>query len=113
MSHPNAIDYIEFTTTDLQGSKAFFQKVFGWEFKDFGPEYASFKDAAMRGGFAQSKKAATGGTLVVLYAPDLDPVVAKVKAAGGTIAKETYEFPGGKRFHFSEPGGNELAVWSE
>jgi hypothetical protein len=113
MSHPNAIDYIEFTTTDLSGSKAFFQQVFGWEFKDFGPEYASFKDASIRGGFAQGAQAANGGPLVVLYAPDLDPVAAKVKAAGGTISVETFEFPGGKRFHFTEPGGNTMAVWSE
>ena len=113
MSHANSIDYIEFTTKDLAASKTFFNLVFGWEFKDFGPEYASFQDAAMRGGFAQGSTVAGGGPLVVLYAPDLGPVVEKVKSAGGGISAEIFEFPGGKRFHFTEPGGNELAVWSE
>lgn len=112
MSHANSIDYIEFTTQDLAASKAFFAQVFGWEFKDYGPEYASFKDAAMRGGFAQGQNVG-GGPLVVLYAHDLTPVAQKVKDAGGRISVDVFEFPGGKRFHFTEPGGNELAVWSE
>lgn len=113
MSHPNSIDYIEFSTKDLAASKAFFQTVFGWEFNDYGETYASFKDATMRGGFDQNGDSIGAGPLVVLYAPDLAPVIEKVKAAGGTIALETFEFPGGKRFHFTEPGGNTLAVWSE
>lgn len=113
MSHPNGIDYIEFSTTNLKASKDFFRTVFGWEFKDYGEEYASFSFGPTRGGFAQTSEAVSGGPLVVLYAPDLDPVVEKVKSAGGTVTLEVFEFPGGKRFHFAEPGGNTLAVWSE
>jgi len=107
------MDYIEFSTGDLAASKKFFSEVFGWDFKDFGDTYASFNDGQGRGGFVQTNGAVGGGPLVVLRAEDLGPVQEKVLASGGKITVEIFEFPGGKRFHFSEPGGNELGVWSE
>ena len=113
MSDLLSMDYIEFSTTDLKASKAFCNAVFGWDFTDFGDAYASFKDAHLRGGFAQVETEVGGGPLVVLYAKDLAPVQESVQSNGGTITVEVFEFPGGKRFHFKEPGGNELAVWSE
>lgn len=113
MNKANSIDYIEFSTTNLTASKAFFNAVFGWDFVDHGDAYASFKDNNLRGGFAHVNTGVPGGPLVVLYAPDLVPVQEKVIANGGLITLDTFEFPGGKRFHFQEPGGNILAVWSE
>jgi len=107
------IDYIEFPATDIAGTKKFYQDVFGWEFEDYGPDYTSFKDGRMAGGFWNSPKAAAGGVLVVIYVANLEDTESKVKAAGGKIVKDTFSFPGGRRFHFSDPNGNELAVWSE
>ena len=113
MSDHLSMDYIEFSTGDLAASKKFFTEVFGWNFQDFGETYASFNDGRLRGGFAQIEESVSGGPLVVIHASDLQPVQQQVVASGGTITVEVFEFPGGKRFHFREPGGNELAVWSE
>jgi predicted enzyme related to lactoylglutathione lyase len=107
------IDYLEFPTTDLQATKRFYNHVFGWEFQDYGPDYASFHDGRLAGGFTTEATVQKGGVLVVLYAADLEGIEAKVKEAGGKITKPTFSFPGGRRFHFSDPSGNELAVWSE
>jgi uncharacterized protein len=117
--HSLQMDYIEFPATDIEGTKRFYHDVFGWDFQDYGPGYTSFHDGRLGGGFnAEAKPAAadgnqTRGTLVVIYAAALEDVHAKVKAAGGKIVREIFEFPGGRRFHFSDPNGNELAVWSE
>ena len=114
------IDYLEFPTRDLAATKAFYGEVFGWEFIDYGPEYASFTkaQAGRDGGFTSQTKVGPspregGGTLAVLYADDLEALIEKVKAAGGTIVEPIFSFPGGRRFHFTDPGGNEMAVWSE
>ncbi len=108
------MDYIEFPATDIAATKTFYGQVFGWNFKDWGPDYVSFHDGRLGGGFTREAKVAQGGgTLVVLYASDLEDTYRKVKAAGGSITRETFEFPGGRRFHFADPNGNELAVWSE
>jgi predicted enzyme related to lactoylglutathione lyase len=107
------IDYIELGTSDLAASKAFFQQVFGWEFTDYGPDYTSFKDGRLDGGFSAIRPGMAGGALLVLYSSDLEGTQKKVQAAGGKIILEIFSFPGGRRFHFGEPGGNELAVWSE
>jgi hypothetical protein len=108
------IDYIEFPATDISGTKKFYQQVFGWDFKDWGPNYVSFHDGRLAGGFtSEAKVAPHGGALVVLYASDLEGTYRKVKAAGGQILREIFDFPGGRRFHFSDPSGNELAVWCE
>ena len=107
------IDYIEFPASDIAATKRFYEQVFGWKFEDYGPEYASFMDGRLAGGFWTAPKVQAGGVLVVIYAADLEGTEAKVKSAGGKIVKETFSFPGGRRFHFSDPSGNELAVWSE
>jgi uncharacterized protein len=111
--HDRRIDYIEFTVADVEAAKRFYGTVFGWKFTDYGPDYASFEDGRLTGGFSGGGTAKPGGPLVVIYATDLEPVLGAVKAAGGRITKPTFEFPGGRRFHFQDPAGYELAVWSD
>lgn len=107
------VDYIEFPATDVAKVKAFYANVFGWKFTDYGPEYTSFEDGRIAGGFWKKDGARGGGPLVVIYAEDLAGVQAQIRAAGGAIVKEIFPFPGGRRFHFADPSGNELAVWSD
>jgi hypothetical protein len=107
------IDYIEFPAADVARTKAFYAGVFGWKFTDYGPDYTSFEDGRLSGGFAKTDGVTRGGPLVVIYAADLAAIEAAVRASGGAIVKETFSFPGGRRFHFTDPSGNELAVWSE
>lgn len=113
------MDYIEFPATNIEATKRFYHQVFGWDFQDYGPGYTSFHDGRLAGGFNSEAKPApaddkgTHGVLVVLYAAALEDTYAKVKQNGGKIVRETFEFPGGRRFHFADPNGNELAVWSE
>jgi len=112
-SNDGRIDYIEFPATDIAKTKSFYGEVFGWKFTDYGPDYTSFEDGRLAGGFWKEVQVKQGGPLVVIYAHDLEATYAAVKTAGGKIAKETFSFPGGRRFHFIDPNGNELAVWSE
>jgi predicted enzyme related to lactoylglutathione lyase len=107
------MDYIEFPTTDIAKTKDFYIQVFGWRFTDYGPGYSSFEDGRLAGGFSKGGEVRHGGPLVVIYATDLIACEAKVIAAGGKIVKDAFDFPGGRRFHFADPSGNELAVWSE
>lgn len=109
------IDYVEFPATDLARTRAFYGAAFGWTFTEYGPDYLAFSDGALDGGFARADAVtpARGGALVILYAADLDALRAAVLAAGGRIVAEPYAFPGGRRFHFADPDGHELAVWSE
>ena len=114
MSQPlpdGRIDYIEFGTTDIPATKQFYQRAFGWTFTDYGPDYTSFADGRLSGGF-RSDGPPGRCPLIVLYAADLDGKRNQVEAAGGTPFND-HSFPGGRRFHFVDPGGNELAVWSE
>jgi predicted enzyme related to lactoylglutathione lyase len=111
--HNFQMDYIEFPATDIEATKRFYTAVFGWSFTDYGPNYTSFHDGRLGGGFTMSAKPVKGGALVVLYAKALEDTRRKVLDAGGKIVIETFEFPGGRRFHFADPSGNELAVWSE
>ena len=104
------IDYVEFTVTDMDATKAFYTKAFGWKFTDYGPDYTAFEDGRMGGGF--HKRGVVGSPLVILYALDLAAAERSVTEAGGTVV-ERHEFPGGRRFHFRDPGGNVLAVWSD
>jgi predicted enzyme related to lactoylglutathione lyase len=107
------IDYVELTVADIARSRDFYGKAFGWTFKDYGPEYCEFADGRLTGGFALGKPANTaGGPLVILYAADLDATQRRVAEAGGRVVKPAYAFPGGRRFHFADPDGYELAVWS-
>jgi len=107
------IDYIEFPAVDIGLTHRFYTEVFGWKFEDYGPNYTSFSDGRLAGGFAKAAKVERGGALIVVYAADLAGAESNVKAAGGMIVKPIFSFPGGRRFHFTDPNGNELAVWSE
>ena len=113
MNRDKQIDYIEFHADDLIAVKQFYMRVFGWEFEDYGPDYTSFKDGRLAGGFTRGTVTPGSGPLVVIYADDLRGMEAKVRAAGGSITKDIFSFPGGSRFHFQDPSGNELAVWTE
>lgn len=107
------IDYIEFRTTDMAATQRFYGGVFGWTFQDYGPGYAGFNDGRLDGGFELAERVQRGGPLVIIYASDLAAMEQQVREAGSTITREIYEFPGGRRFHFTDPSGNELAVWSD
>jgi uncharacterized protein len=108
------IDYVEFIVGDIARSRDFYGKAFGWSFKDYGPGYCEFNDGRLTGGFALGDGAIkAGGPLVVLYAADLAGTQRRIENAGGRIVKPAYAFPGGRRFHFADPDGYELAVWSE
>ncbi|MDX1440480.1 MAG: VOC family protein [Rubricoccaceae bacterium] len=116
MSNHEKINYVEFPARDINATKDFFGSVFGWTFMDYGPDYAAITNGGLDGGFYSSDKASStenGATLVVLYSNDLESTLEKVVDGGGKIVKEIFSFPGGRRFHFTEPSGNELAVWSD
>lgn len=106
------IDYVEFESDALSESRTFFQAAFGWRFTDYGPDYVGIEDASVDGGIGTAE-GQRKPPLIILYADDLDAAEASVRGAGGVIVREQFDFPGGRRFHFREPGGNELAVWSE
>ena len=110
----HAIDYIEFTVRDLAEAKAFFTAAFGWSFNDYGPDYAGIQapDGDGEVGGLRPGEPAAGGPLVILFSDDLDDSLEAVKSAGGRIVTEPFSFPGGRRFHFEDPSGNELAVWA-
>ena len=110
----HSIDYIEITVTDVPEAKRFYGAAFGWTFNDYGPDYAGIQGPGREaGGLCQGSDVRAGGPLVVLYSRALDDTLAAVTGAGGRIVKEPFRFPGGRRFHFTDPSGNELAVWSE
>jgi predicted enzyme related to lactoylglutathione lyase len=111
--HDKRVDYVELSVTDLSAAKAFYSSVFGWKMQDWGPDYASFEDGRLTGGFRLMEEVSGGGPLVIIYAVDLESVEASVRANGGMVVKEIFSFPGGRRFHFTDPSGNELAVWSD
>ena len=116
MNEHEKINYIEFPAKDLEAVKLFFSSVFDWAFVDYGPDYTAFSNAGIDGGFYRSVLSAStpkGSALVVFYSKDLAQTQAKIEAAGGAIVKPVFSFPGGCRFHFSDPGGNEYAVWSD
>jgi len=106
------IDYVELNVADISRSKAFYGEAFGWTFVDYGPDYCEFSDGHMKGGFDATGKVETGGPLVILYGDDLKAIQSAIENAGGKIVKPVFEFPGGKRFHFTDPDGYELAVWT-
>ncbi len=116
MPSDQRINYVEFPASDLDSAENFYSKSFGWTFTDYGPEYRAFNDGEFDGGFFKSdlkSSTSNGAALVVLYADDLEATQQKILANGGTICKEIFSFPGGRRFHFLDPNGNELAVWSD
>lgn len=116
MSTDQKIDYIELPASDFDAVQGFYHAAFGWTFTDYGPEYRAFSDGKLDGGFRKStlrSTTETGAALVILYATDLEGTRDKVLASGGTIVKDIFSFPGGRRFQFADPNGNELAVWSD
>jgi len=116
MNEHEKINYVEFPSKNIQATKQFFSQVFDWTFKDFGESYAAFSDQGLNGGFYQSELSSTtdnGAALIVFYSATIDDTLDKIEQAGGAIVKPIFSFPGGRRFHFSEPGGNEFAVWTD
>jgi len=113
MRQDGKIDYIEFPGRDLAKTKAFYAEAFGWRFTDYGPSYAAFEGEGTDGGFDADPTSGRDRPLVVLYAHDLEAMEARVRAAGAAITRPIFAFPGGRRFHFTDPAGTELAVWSE
>lgn len=112
----NKIDYVEFQAHDIAATKKFFEQLFGWKFTDYGPDYTSFEDGRIAGGFSRADKVSTiagGGVLIVFYHPRLEEARQRVLDLGGKISADIFSFPGGRRFHFTEPSGNECAIWSE
>jgi predicted enzyme related to lactoylglutathione lyase len=110
------IDYVELPAKDMDATKRFFSEVFGWEFEDAGPDYMAFLNQGLDGGFYRSERSAStnnGSALIVFYSNDLESTELKITTAGGIILKPTFSFPGGRRFHFADPNGNEFAVWSD
>ena len=116
MKDHEKLNYVEFPCADLTATKHFFETVFGWEFQDFGPDYTAFSNQGLDGGFFKSERCAlteNGSALLIFYSVDLDFTSEKIQVAGGSIVREIFSFPGGRRFHFSEPSGNEFGVWSD
>lgn len=113
MHKHHRIDYIEFTVLNLAEAKSFYTAAFGWAFNDYGPAYAGIRgDDGEVGGLEQTTELRRGGPLVVLYSDKLEASLAAVESAGGKVVRQPFSFPGGRRFHFTDPSGNELAVWS-
>ena len=108
------LDYVEFATRDVAAASKFYTAAFGWKFTDYGPDYSSFADGRLAGGFYTAPDAPTKmNPMAVIFAVNLEDAEARVKKAGGKIVKPSFEFPGGRRFHFTEPSGLELSVWSD
>lgn len=116
MNEHERINYVEFPAKDIRATKLFFIQAFGWSFQDFGPEYTAFANQGIDGGFFKSdlnSSTKNGAALIVLYSNDLNATQLKIEKANGIITKPIFSFPGGHRFHFTEPSGNEFAVWSD
>jgi predicted enzyme related to lactoylglutathione lyase len=116
MKKHEKLNYVEFPCRDPERTRAFFRDAFGWTFEEFGADYCAFAGQGLDGGFYRSELYSTtlnGAALLVFYSEDLEATQARIEAAGGRIEKPVFEFPGGRRFHFSEPSGNEFAVWSD
>jgi predicted enzyme related to lactoylglutathione lyase len=116
MNEHEKINYVEFPAKNIEATKDFFTAVFNWSFVDYGPEYTAFSNEGLDGGFFKSDLTVStkiGSALIVFYSNDLEKTQSKIESAGGSIIKPIFSFPGGRRFHFSDPNGNEYAVWSD
>lgn len=117
----HSLNYLEFAALDLAKTQVFFEQVFGWQFSAYGAQYSAFVQAgeqslsgSIEGGFYKVEQMpAQGAVLVVFYSNDLNATQTKIETAGGSITKPVFDFPGGQRFHFVDPNGNEFAVWSQ
>jgi predicted enzyme related to lactoylglutathione lyase len=115
-SQHEKLNYVEFAAKNLKATSDFFTQAFAWDFTWYGEDYVSFTNQGLDGGFYQADlktREADGGALLIFYSSDLESSLQKVEAAGGEITKQIFSFPGGRRFHFHEPSGNEFAVWSD
>ena len=116
MNTHHKLNYVELPASNFEATQAFYAAVFDWRFESYGPEYLAFSDGVLDGGFYKSDQQShtdNGAALVIVYSADIDATLATVQAAGAVIAKPLFNFPGGRRFHFLDPNGNELAVWSD
>jgi len=116
MNENGKVNYVEFPAFDIEATKSFFGQAFNWSFDDYGPDYIAFSNQGIDGGFYRSDLKSTcenGSVLVVLYSDELEQTQIEIEKFGGVIVKQIFSFPGGRRFHFTEPSGNELAVWSD
>lgn len=116
MNHHEKLNYVEFAANNLEATKVFFTQVFDWVFEDYGSKYIAFNGQCLDGGFYHAELASStenGAALLVFYSKNLEKTQTKIINADGKIIKEIFSFPGGRRFHFTEPSGNEFAVWSE
>lgn len=116
MNEHEKINYVEFPARNIEAVKAFFASAFGWSFEDYGPDYTAFSNEGLDGGFFQSDLAVStenGSALIIFYSNDLEQTQAKIETAGGSIIRPIFSFPGGRRFHFADPNGNEYAVWTD
>ncbi|NKB24964.1 MAG: VOC family protein [Kiritimatiellae bacterium] len=116
MNKHEKINYVEFPAKNIEATKAFFTAVFGWSFLDYGPEYTAFSNEGIDGGFFKSDLTVStshGSALIIFYSKELENTQSKIENEGGSIIKPIFLFPGGHRFHFSDPNGNEYAVWSD
>lgn len=116
MSEHEKLNYVEFAAKDLHATASFFEQVFAWRFEWYGDDYIAFTKQGLDGGFYKADlytREEQGGALLIFYTRDLNVTQAKVESAGGHINKQIFSFPGGRRFHFIEPSGNEFAVWSD
>lgn len=112
----NHVTFVELpagSVSELSRAKEFFEQVFGWSYTDWGGDYADTKDSGLESGINADPGHRPRHPLPVIYTTDLDTVRQKVISANGTVTREVFSFPGGRRFHFSDPSGNELAVWSD
>ena len=115
-SIPNTIDYVEIPSKDVAQSRAFFTALLGWSFTDYGPDYTAFDDGRIAGGFFKSDTVSattSGGSLPVIYAEALEQAKSEAIRLGATVTRDIFNFPGGRRFQFTEPGGSEFAIWSD
>ena len=116
MNEHEKINYVEFPAKDIELTKSFFSTVFGWAFEDYGPDYTAFSNQGLNGGFYKSELSVScknGSALIVFFSNNLEQTQSKIEPAGGTIKEPIFHFPGGRRFHFTDPNGNEFAVWSD
>lgn len=116
MPTDHKIDYLELPAGDFDSVQKFYEEAFGWVFTDHGPEYRAFTDEKLDGGFYKAQgrsETSSGAALIIIYAADLERTKQRVLASGGSLVRDIFSFPGGRRFHFSDPNGNELAVWSD
>ena len=116
MPNHEKMNYVEFPAIDIEAVKKFFAAVFGWSFTDYGSDYTAFSNEGLDGGFYKSSLSISpekGSALIVFYSNELEKTQTKIENAGGSISKPIFSFPGGRRFHFNDPNGNEYAVWTD